>query len=112
MTARINYVELGVGDIAATKAFYENAFGWQMTDFGPTYAATTGGITDLGLQADAAEARGMPLPVIETQDIDAALTAVTRAGGTVIIPIFAYPGGRRFHFKDPAGNELAVSQPA
>lgn len=110
--ARINYIEIGVGDIAGAKAFYANAFGWQMTDFGSTYASTTDGITDLGLQADAAEARGAPLPVIEVDDIEAALGAVTAAGGAIIIPIFAYPGGRRFHFKDPAGNELAVSQPA
>ena len=106
--ARLNYVELPVGDIAATKAFYEAAFGWSLTGFGPTYAATTTGDTDLGLQADAAEAPAAPLPVIDVPDLEAALAAVQAAGGTIVRPIFAFPGGRRFHFRDPTGNELAA----
>jgi predicted enzyme related to lactoylglutathione lyase len=106
--ARLNYVELPVGDIAAAKSFYETVFGWSMTAFGPTYAATLTGDTDVGLQADAAEATKAPLPVIEVDDLETALAAVEKAGGTVVRPIFAFPGGRRFQFLDPAGNEIAA----
>ena len=106
--ARLNYVELPVRDIAAAKGFYEAAFGWSITGFGPSYAATTSGDTDIGLQADAAEASKAPLAVIEVEDLEAALAAVERAGGHILRPIFAFPGGRRFHFSDPSGNELAA----
>jgi hypothetical protein len=106
--ARLNYVELPVSDIASAKAFYEAAFGWEMTAFGPTYAATLSGDTDIGLQADAAEATKAPLPVIEVEDLEAALKAVEKAGGRIVRPIFAFPGGRRFHFLDPSGNEIAA----
>jgi predicted enzyme related to lactoylglutathione lyase len=106
--ARLNYVELPVGDVAAATAFYEAAFGWSLTAFGPSYAATLTGDTDIGLQGDAAEATKAPLPVIDVDDLEAALAAVEGAGGTIVRPIFAFPGGRRFHFLDPAGNELAA----
>jgi len=109
--ARLNYVELPVADVGAAKAFYEAAFGWTMTAFGPTYAATLTGDTDVGLQGDSAEASGAPLPVIEVADLEAALEAVTEAGGTIVRPIFAFPGGRRFQFLDPGGNELACVKP-
>ena len=109
--ARLNYVELPAGDVAATKAFYERAFGWTLAEFGPTYAATTTGDTDIGLQGDPAEAPAAPLPVIEVDDLEAALGAVTAAGGVIAAPIFDFPGGRRFHFRDPSGNTLAVMQP-
>jgi predicted enzyme related to lactoylglutathione lyase len=105
--ARLNYVELPVAEIGPAKAFYEAVFGWSLTDFGPTYAATLTGDTDVGLQADAEEATRAPLPVIDVDDLEAALAAVTEAGGTIVRPIFAFPGGRRFQFLDPAGNELA-----
>jgi predicted enzyme related to lactoylglutathione lyase len=106
--ARLNYVELPVSDVAAARAFYEAAFGWSMTAFGPTYAATTSGDTDVGLQGDAAEATAAPLPVIEVENLEATLAAVERAGGSIVRPIFAFPGGRRFHFRDPGGNEAAA----
>jgi hypothetical protein len=83
-----------------------------MTEFAPTYAATTSGDTDIGLDADAADKPKAPLPVIQVPDLEAALAAVERAGGSVIRPIYAFPGGRRFHFRDPGGNELAVWQAA
>ena len=106
--ARINYVELPVGDTGAAKTFYETAFGWSLTGFGPSYAATTTGDVDLGLQGDAAEATAAPLPVIAVEGLDAWPAKVAAAGGRIVRPIFAFPGGRRFHFTDPAGNELAV----
>ena len=109
--ARLNYVELPVAGTATSKAFYERVFGWTLTDFGPTYAATTSGDTDIGLQGDAGEATKAPLPVIEVEDLDAALDAVWQAGGTIVRPTFVFPGGRRFQFRDPAGNELACVKP-
>ncbi|HEV7658227.1 MAG TPA: VOC family protein [Allosphingosinicella sp.] len=108
--ARLNYVELPVRDVATAKAFYERAFGWAMTDFGPTYAATLTGDTDIGLQGDGSEATRAPLPVIHVEDLEAALDAVTLAGGMIARPIFAFPGGRRFQFLDPSGNEIACMQ--
>jgi len=106
--ARLNYVELPVSEIGASKAFYEAAFGWSLMEFGPTYAATITGDTDVGLQADQAEAAKAPLPVIHVDDLEAALEQVSAAGGKIVRPIFAFPGGRRFHFLDPSGNELAA----
>lgn len=108
LKARLNYVELQVSNIARDKAFYAQAFGWSLADFGPTYAATTTNDVDIGLQADPGEHRGPPLPVIHVDDIEACLQAVRSAGGTIVRPVFSFPGGRRFHFQDPAGNELAV----
>lgn len=106
--ARLNYVELPTSDVGAAKAFYESVFGWSLTAFGPTYAATTTGDTDVGLQADRAEATRAPLPVIEVEDLEATLAAVEKAGATIVRPIFAFPGGRRFQFLDPSGNEIAA----
>ena len=105
--ARLNYVELPVRDVPAAQRFYEQAFGWSLTEFAPTYSATVTGDTDIGLQGDAAEATRAPLPVIDVDDVEAALAAVQAAGGEIVRPIFAFPGGRRFHFLDPGGNELA-----
>ncbi len=106
--ARLNYVELPVTDTGAAKAFYERAFGWSLAEFGPTYAATLTGDTDIGLQGDAAEATKAPLPVIDVPDLESALAAVEAARERIVKPIFAFPGGRRFHFLDPSGNELAA----
>ena len=106
--ARPAFIELPAPDLAASQAFYEAAFGWSLTAFGPTYACTMTGDVDVGLQADAHEASKAPLVALKADDLEAALAAVQSAGGTVTKPIFAFPGGRRFHFADPAGNELAV----
>lgn len=110
--ARLNYLELPVSDIAAAKRFYAAAFDWDFVDFGPTYAATTSGDTDIGFQADPVEKSAAPLPVIDVADLEAAEAAVRSAGGAITAPIFAFPGGRRFHFRDPAGHELAATQRA
>lgn len=105
--ARLNYVELPVGDIGQSRAFFEAAFGWSLTPFGPAYAATEGQGTDLGLDGDAGD-RTAPLPVIEVDDLEAAQAAVLAAGGLITRPIFTFPGGRRFHFREPSGCELAA----
>jgi predicted enzyme related to lactoylglutathione lyase len=109
--ARLNYVELPVRDVGAATRFYEAAFGWSLTAFGPSYAATLTGDTDIGLQGDPGEATRAPLPVIDVEDLEGALASVERAGGSIVRPIFAFPGGRRFHFLDPSGNEIAAVKP-
>ncbi len=108
--ARLNYLELPVTETARAKAFYRAAFGWAFSDFGPSYAATTTGDTDVGFQADDVQKTAAALPVIEVADVAAALAAVEAAGGRVTMPVFAFPGGRRFHFADPDGHELAAMQ--
>ncbi len=110
MMARFNYLELPVRDIAGTRAFYAGAFGWIFTDFGPDYAATMTGDTDLGLNGDTAQWTAHLLPVIDVEDLEATEARVIEAGGVITLPIFSFPGGRRFHFKDPAGHELAAMQ--
>ena len=106
--ARPSYIELPARDLAAVKTFYGAAFGWALTDFGPSYSCTMTGDVDVGLQGDMDEASMAPLLVIAVDDLEAALGAVKLAGGEIVKPIFAFPGGRRFHFIDPNGNELAV----
>jgi len=106
--ARINFIELPAKNLDVAKAFYASIFGWELTDFGPSYACTLTGDVDLGLQGDASEATRAPLAVIAVDDLEATLTAVEAAGGVVTKAIFAFPGGRRFHFTDPNGLELAA----
>lgn len=106
--AKLNYIELPVDDLSASAAFFEAAFGWAMKRFGTTYAATMTGLTDIGLQGDTTAQSAAPLPVIEVDDLPAALMAVERAGGVITRPIFPFPGGARFHFREPSGAEFAV----
>jgi len=111
--ARIDYVELpSVTAHELTRAFYSKAFGWSFTDFGPDYSAMTTGDVDVGLNGQRGEALSAPLPVIRVDDLDAAFDSVTKAGATIAKPIFSFPGGRRFHFIDPSGSELAVWEAA
>lgn len=107
----ISYVELNVTDIEAVKAFYATAFGWSFTDYGPDYAgirATDGDGEAGGLNAERTPVRGGPLVLLWSADLDASATAVAAAGGTLVEGPYDYPGGRRFHFLDPSGNELGV----
>ena len=107
--ARIDYVELPSATAhELTRGFYARAFGWSFTDYGPDYAATGNGTVDVGLNGQPEQALAAPLPVIRVVDLESALGAVVEAGGTVARPIFSFPGGRRFHFIDPSGSELAV----
>lgn len=103
---KLDYLELPGGDLPATKAFYGAAFGWTFVDYGPEYAAFNEGL-DGGFDAQPDAAR-TPLPVLFANDLEAMQARVEAAGGSVVRPIFDFPGGRRFHFRDPAGNELAV----
>jgi predicted enzyme related to lactoylglutathione lyase len=103
---KLDYIERPGGDLAPMKAFYGATFGWRFQDYGPEYAAFAEGL-DGGFDAQA-DATRTPLPVLYAHDLEAMLARVEAAGGAVVKPIFAFPGGRRFHFRDPAGNELAV----
>lgn len=107
--ARLNYLELPVRDTATAKAFYSAAFGWQFSDFGPSYAATTTGDTEIGFQADPIETTAAALAVIQVADLEATEAAVRAAGGAITRAAFAFPGGRRFHFRDTAGHQLAAA---
>ena len=109
--ARIEYVELPSATAhELTRGFYSKAFGWTFADFGPDYSSMTTGDVDVGLNGQPEDALAAPLPVIRVDDLEAALDAVTKAGGVIAKPIFSFPGGRRFQFIDPSGSELAVWQ--
>jgi uncharacterized protein len=108
MIARMNYLELTSEDVARSRTFYAAAFGWHFTDFGPAYSATTSDDTDVGLTGEA-DAQSAPLlPVIEVSGLETVRDAVLASGGMIIKEIFVFPGGRRFHFRDPDGHVLAV----
>ncbi|GAA3390521.1 VOC family protein [Cryptosporangium minutisporangium] len=109
----IDYIELPVTDLAAAKRFYADAFGWQFNDYGPGYAgiqSPEGGSAEVGgLRAEAeVHAGGGPLVLLFSTDLDRSVEAVRNAGGTVVNGPYDFPGGRRFHFTDPTGNELGV----
>ena len=105
---RIDYVELGVADLARAKAFYGGAFGWTFTDYGPTYCEFSDGRLKGGLTTNAPARPGGPLVILYADDLADVQRRVEAAGGRIARPIFAFPGGRRFHFLDPDGYELAV----
>jgi predicted enzyme related to lactoylglutathione lyase len=110
MANRICFVELPAAKTGPSKSFYADAFGFAMTDFGPTYSCTMTGDVDLGLQGDAKDATRAPLPVIQVESVEITEALVKRAGGVITKETFSFPGGKRFHFRDPAGNELAAMQ--
>ncbi len=107
----INYVEFPAKNIPATKAFFTTVFGWTFEDYGPEYSAFSNAGLDGGFfQSDltVSTITGSALIVFYSQDLEATLAKIENAGGSVIKPVFAFPGGRRFHFGDPNGNEYAV----
>ena len=110
MPKMIVYVELPSSDVAAGKQFYGSLFGWSFEDYGPDYAAFSDSGLAGGLNGGSDHGSKAPLVVIDCDDLEAMLAKVTAAGGTITMPIFSFPGGRRFHFTDPSGNELAVMQ--
>jgi len=108
---KINYVELPAKDLAATKAFFESVFGWSFVDYGPEYTAFENQGLDGGFfQSDLASSteKGAALIVFYSNQLEATLAKVEKAGGSILRPIFSFPGGRRFHFTEPSGNEFAV----
>ena len=106
--AKIKYVEMPVQDVAAAQDFYGRAFGWSFTGYGPDYAAKEDGEVAIGLNGSDDHPIPQLLALVEVDDLEGALESVVAAGGGVTVPVFAFPGGRRFHFRDPAGNELGV----
>jgi uncharacterized protein len=107
----IDFVEFpakSVAGLTRSKRFFAEAFGWSYKDWGHNYADTTSSGLGSGLNADPGHRPSKPLVVIYTSDLDATRARVVTAGGKVTRDIFSFPGGRRFHFKDPSGNELAA----
>lgn len=107
----ISYVEFGVTDLAAARVFYESAFGWAFNDYGPAYAGISASDGDGeigGLNPSAVPSSDGPLVLLYSDDLDATVEAVTRAGGTIVAGPYEFPGGRRFEFTDPSGNRLGV----
>jgi len=108
---KMNYVEFPAKDLAGTKAFFESAFGWSFTDYGPEYTAFSDEGLDGGFfKSDLASStqNGAALIVFYSNQLEATLAKVEKAGGSIVKPIYAFPGGRRFHFTEPSGNEFAV----
>lgn len=105
---KLDYLEMPAAVFGPTRSFYEQAFGWRFVDYGPDYAAFENAGLDGGLYANAEDAVLKPLPILYAADLEAAQARVESSGGTVVRAIFSFPGGRRFHFTDPSGNELAV----
>ena len=101
------HFELPADNPARAQKFYEQAFGWAFTDYGPAYSAFDEGL-DGGFNGDAADQSRMPLVILWADDLAAMEAKVRAAGGEIIRAPYAFPGGRRFHFRDPSGNELAV----
>lgn len=106
---RINYLELNVSSIDKAKAFYGQAFGWTFTDYGPQYTEFSDGAMKGGLTTQTPPSpAGGPLVILYANQLEAARDSVLAAGGAICQEIFSFPGGRRFHFKDTDGYELAV----
>ena len=106
---RIDYIEFPATDVAATRRFYEAVFGWKFEDYGPDYTSfadgrIAGGFYTVPSMGQAPSA----LVVIYGADLAALEAKVVEAGGRIVKPVFSFPGGRRFHFADPSGNELAI----
>jgi uncharacterized protein len=104
---RIDYIEFPAHDIPATKTFYAAVFGWKFTDYGPDYTSFEDGRLAGGFARQAVGHDG-PLVVIYSAALEAMESKVRAAGGAIVKEIFSFPGGRRLHFTDPNGNELAV----
>lgn len=105
---RIDYIEFPATDVAKTRVFYERVFGWKFTDYGPDYTSFADGRISGGFTKEGKVVRGGTLVVLYASDLAAIEKKVRDAGGTITKDAFPFPGGRRFHFADPSGNELAV----
>ena len=108
---KIDYVEFSACDIPASKAFFSRVFGWTFEDFGSEYTAFANAGIEGGFFANNAYSRtehGSALIVLYSDDLKKSYADIVAAGGTIAKRIFAFPGGRRFHFFEPSGNELAI----
>lgn len=105
---RVDYIEFPAQDIVKTKDFYASVFGWKFTDYGPDYTSFEDGRLSGGFTTDMKVTARSPLVVIYSEKLEDTKTKVGSAGGRIVRDIFDFPGGKRFHFTDPNGNELAV----
>ncbi|HEX8892517.1 MAG TPA: VOC family protein [Terriglobales bacterium] len=105
---QIDYVEFPASDIEATKRFYNSVFGWNFTDYGPNYTSFYDGRLAGGFTMSARPVKGGPIVVLYAKALEETRQKVVAAGGKIVVETFEFPGGRRFHFADPNGNELAV----
>lgn len=108
---KINYVEFPAKDIQATKAFFEAVFNWSFSDFGSDYTAFSNQGIDGGFYKSSLKSsseNGAALIVLFSNDLESTQAKIEQAGGGIVKPIFSFPGGRRFHFVEPSGNEMAV----
>lgn len=104
----INYVEFKATDLESIKAFYQEVFDWQFTDYGPDYVAFSNSGLEGGFERSDEEIVKGALVVLYHEDLESLKDRILSSGGIIAIDTFSFPGGRRFHFKDPSGNELAV----
>jgi len=108
---KINYLELPAADLAVAKTFYSKVFGWVFADYGPDYVSFANSGLDGGFyraQMKSSVASGAALVVLYSKDLAQTESKIVAAGGKIVKATFAFPGGRRVHFADPNGNELAV----
>ncbi len=105
---KIDYVELQTLSLGASRSFFADAFGWRHVDYGAHYAGFQGAGIDGGLAEAQSGIPKAPLIVLKAVDLAAAELEVIAAGGEIVKPAYAFPGGRRFHFREPGGNEMAV----
>lgn len=105
---QIDYIEFKSNDLNKTKSFYTEVLGWTFTDYGDGYTAFTDGHLDGGFELSNEPIINGALIVLYHNDLHAVKTAVINAGGSISVDIFSFPGGQRFHFLDPSGNELAI----
>ena len=105
---RIDNIEFAVSDIARSREFYGKAFGWTFTDYGPEYCEFTDGRLTGGLAKGMPVGPGGPLVILYADHLEATRRRLEDAGARIVKPAFSFPGGRRFHFLDPDGYELAV----
>lgn len=104
----INYIEFKAHDLVRTKQFYAAAFGWSFTDYGPTYVAFSNSGLEGGFAQTDQEIVNGALIVLYHENLEEIKEKIVQLGGMLTKDIFSFPGGRRFHFKDPSGNELAI----
>ena len=104
----INYVEFKGNDLDKIKIFYKQCFNWTFTDYGPTYVAFSESGLEGGFEKCNNSIINGALVVLYHENLEQIKAIITDAGGVISKDIFSFPGGRRFHFKDPSGNELAV----
>jgi predicted enzyme related to lactoylglutathione lyase len=105
---RVDYIEFLTTDIEETKSFYSEIFGWKFTDYGPEYTSFTDGRLAGGFASAPAVATGGPLVVLYATNLEQIEAKIRESRGRIVRETFEFPGGRRFHFTDPSGNELAV----